>query len=108
MNGQMGFSSLSYEYQKESSTLNLTRVSLKGPTKGVSKQGKISLGDKFSAYGLDMQGHCGSTQMGQLDHIVASTCTQVGPLLSGTRQTFHYDNNSMVLSPQMRSQILDY
>ena len=63
MNGhaeEMGFSSLSYEYQKESSTLNLTRVSLKGPTKGVSKQGKIYLGDKFLGYGLDMQGHCGS------------------------------------------------
>ena len=39
---------------------------------------------------------------------MASTCTQVGPLLSGTGQTFHYDNNSMVLSPEMRSQILDY
>ncbi|GLJ45381.1 hypothetical protein SUGI_0955290 [Cryptomeria japonica] len=104
---EMGFSSVSYQYQKESSTLNLTRVSLKGPTRGVLKPGKISLPDKFSAYGLDMQGY--GTQMGQPDHIAASTSTQAGHLGNALvgGQTYHHEN-SLVLSPDMRSQILDY
>lgn len=102
-----GFSSVSFQYQKESSTLNLTRVSLKGPTRGVLKPGKISLADKFAAYGLDMHGR--GTEMGQPDHMLTSASTQAGHLgnaLVGAH-TYHHEN-PLVLSPDMRSQILDY
>ncbi|GLJ16824.1 hypothetical protein SUGI_0289870 [Cryptomeria japonica] len=82
---EFGFSSVSYQYQKERSTLNLTRVSLKGPTKGVLKPGEIVK-----------------------DHIAASSSssTEAGHL--GNGQTFHHDNSSLVFSTDMRSEILDY